>query len=508
MKFSTTIITAALVIPLAFSSCCENKKAATTENSPGESATQPDPAANSLVRINSTIQMWSPAQPWDKSSPTNRRGLGAVLENNRVLTTAEMATNVTYIELENADSTHRLPAKVVAVDYEANLALLEPDNGDTEDFFKDLTPIQLGSAARIGNQVDVWQLEDNGMPLVTKATIQSVDIVSSFADGHYFITYQAKGSMQSAASSFTLPVIHHGKLLGLLSSYNSKDQIIDIIAPEIIQAFLNDTADGNYVGFPSLGIGITSTVDPNFRAWLKLPDDVGGLYVTRVRENSAAAKAGIEKGDVVIDIDGKDIGPRGYYTDEQYGRLFWSHLVRGSHQVGEEIHLTILRNGEKQKITSKLERPGKRLIASHTYDQAPRYLVKGGFIFQELTGTYLKAFGNDWETKAPLNLLDVLASPEDYEEGRNRIVFLSATIPTPATTGYESLRSLIINKVNGDTIADIPTLLKAFQKPGPDGLHTIEFTDGPPKTIYLDAATSDLVDAELLKRGIPALSRE
>jgi len=508
MKFLTTL---AIIFPLAFSSCCENKKPAATANTEDDesvSLQSKDTTAQSFVRINATIQTWSVSQPWDKSAPAKRRALGVLISDTRVLTTAEMATNITYIELENADSTRRLPAKVVAIDYEANLALLEADNGDTEDFFKELKPIELGTSAKIGDKIDVWQLEDNGMPLITEGTIQSVDIVSSFADGHYFLTYEAKGSMQSATSSFTLPVIRNGKLLGLLSSYNSKDQIIDVMTPEIIAAFLADTADDKYLGFPSIGIGISSTVDPNFRTWLKLSDDVGGLYVTRIRKDSAAEKAGIEKGDVVIEINGHDIGRRGYYTDDNYGRLYWSHLIRGSQKVGDKVNLTILREGEEKKVTATLERPGKRLIASYTYDQSPRYLVKGGFIFQELTGTYLKAFGNDWKTKAPLNLLDVLASPEDYEEGRNKLVFLSATIPTPATTGYESMRNYIINKVNGETIADIPSLIKAFQKPGSDGLHTIEFAHGPPKTIYLDAAASDTVDAQLLKRGIPALSRE
>ena len=67
---------------------------------------------------------------------------------------------------------------------------------------------------------------------------------------------------------------------------------------------------------------------------------------------------------------------------------------------------------------------------------------------------------------------------------------------------------VIISKINGKDIADIPSLAKAFQAPGSDGLHTIEFADGSPKIIYLDAAISDMVDVELLKRGIPKLSRE
>lgn len=461
----------------------------------------------SVIRINSTLQSWSPVQPWDKSKPVKRRALGALLKDNRVLTTAEMAADVSYIELENADSTRRLPAKVVAIDYETNLALLAADNGDTQGFFKGLEPLSLSQPAKIGDQIDVWQLEDNGMPLVTQANIRGVDVVSSFAPGHFFLTYEAKASMQSASSSFTLPVVRNGQLLGLLSSYDSKDQIIDVIAPEIIAGFLADASDGEFTGMPSLGIGVSGTVDPNFRRWLKLPEEVGGLYVTRVRKKSPAELAGVLKGDVLISIGGHPIGRRGYYAHKDYGQIFWSHLVRGSHQVGDSLTLTVLRDGKQKKLKASLARTSKQLIPQYTYDQAPNYLVKGGFIFQELSATYLSAFGKDWRSTAPLNLLDALSSPHDYEEGRNTLVFLSATIPTPATTGYERINNQIIRKINGQPIADIPALIKAFQSPGKDGIHTIEFDGGHPKTIYLDAASSDMVDAELLKRGIPRLSR-
>ena len=516
MNTKHRIFTFLFAILFALSSCCDKEKCHSKKSSTKQverstldtSISKTTEIRQSLVRINSTIQVWSASQPWDKSAPKKRRALGALLLNNRVLTTAEMAADATYIELENADNTRIIPAKVVAIDYEANLALLEPDNGDIDSFFEDLKPLSLGSPAKIGDQVDVWQLEDNGMPIVTKAAIQSVDIVSSFANGHFFLTYEAKGSMQSASNSFTVPVIRNGKLLGLLSSYDSKDQIVDIIAPEIIQAFIADTSDDNYVGFPSLGIGISSTVDPNFRDWLKLSDDLGGLYVTKIRKDSAAQKAGLEKGDVIININNKAIGRRGYYTDEQYGRLYWSHLIRGSLKQGDTVDLTILRGGKQKQITATLTRPEEPLVARHTYDQPPVYLIKGGLIFQELTATYLKAFGKDWRTKAPLNLLDIMMTPEDYEEGRNKIVFLSAVIPTPATTGYERLRNFIINKVNGKKIADITSLIDAFKQPGADQLHTIEFAEGPPRTIYLDADMADTIDLELLKRGIPALSRK
>ncbi|MDB4319421.1 hypothetical protein N9964_00535, partial [bacterium] len=81
---------------------------------------------DSVIRVNSTLQGYSPSQPWEKTSPRKRRGLGALLSGNRVLTTSQMVADHIYLELESADSSERVPAKVIAVDYDANLALLAP----------------------------------------------------------------------------------------------------------------------------------------------------------------------------------------------------------------------------------------------------------------------------------------------------------------------------------------------------------------------------------------------
>ena len=83
-------------------------------------------ALNSVVRVNATRQAYNFYQPWQKQNPNSRRGLGAIIDGNRVLVTGEMVANATYIELEKADSGAKATAQVVAVDYEANIALLEP----------------------------------------------------------------------------------------------------------------------------------------------------------------------------------------------------------------------------------------------------------------------------------------------------------------------------------------------------------------------------------------------
>ena len=226
---------------------------------------------SSVVRINSTQQSWNPWQPWEKNAPGKRRALAAIVGPQRVLTTSELVADATFLEFESADGTRFARARVVAVDYEANLALLGPES-ETEgkSFFKGTEPFEITTPRRIGSPLQIVQVEENGSALKTTGTLQSIDLTASFLPGQGFLTYMVKASMQSAASSFSLPVTDGNKLAGVLISYNSKDQICDVTATDIVLRFLKNAANGDYKGFPSLGVVIARTDDSAFRQWLKL----------------------------------------------------------------------------------------------------------------------------------------------------------------------------------------------------------------------------------------------
>ncbi|RYD50197.1 MAG: serine protease [Verrucomicrobiaceae bacterium] len=508
-----------LLLPLLFLSAYDHSQAATAipaaipETTPMPTpgpvpVANPDEILPSVVRINTTQQSWDQAEPWQKNSPGKRRSLGAIVGNGLVLTTAEMAADATYIELESPDGKRLAPAKTVAVDYEANLALLGLTEDSNGKFFDGTKPLEIAAPPKPGDTLDILQVEENGSPLITSGGIQSIDVVSNFLPGQFFLTYEVKASMQSAASSFSLPVLREGKLAGLLTSYDSKDQLSDITATEIVARFVKEGADGNYAGFPLLGISISRTEDPNFRLFLKLSEDGGGLYVSNVRVGGAAEKAGLKKGDVILSIDGHEIDRLGYFEDSHYGRLYWSHLVRGAKASGDKVDLVIQRDGQPQNLSAVLDRRDEvsQLVPAYAFGKAPNFLVKGGLIFQELTKPVLESFGNEWQSRAPLNLLDVYENPQKYESRGRRIVFLSNVIPTPATVGYEPLQSMIVTKVNGKEIKDMKTLIEAFKTPAAEGLHSIEF-DEEKFHVYLDESVSDTVDKQLLQRGLPKLSR-
>ena len=503
---------------LVILNACESKKPepiAKTAPAPQEppapaEATAPSRAdlKTSVVRINSTQQSWNPGQPWEKKPPNQRRALAAIVGPQRVLTTSELVADATYLEFESPDGTHFAQAKVIAVDYEANLALLGPaDETEGKLLFEKTTPLEITAPPKIGQALEILQIEENGQTLLTPGSLQSIDVTSNFLPGHGFLTYLVKASMQSAASSYSLPVVHEGKLTGVLISYNSKDQICDVASTEIISRFLQESADDDYQGFPSLGITIARTEDASFRQWLKLADDQGGIYIQAVRKGGAAETAGVKKGDVLLAIDGQPIDRRGYYQHPHYGGLFWGHLIRGEKSTGESVTLSLLREGQPLELKPVLtrEEESARLVPAYNFGKAPNYLIKGGLVFQELSRPLMEAYGENWQSRAPLNFLDAMENPQKYEDKMNRVVFLSGSIPTPATVGYESLRNLIVRKVNGKEIKDMKSIIAAF-KGSMNERHSIEFAEEN-FTVYLDDAVSTGVDAQLLQRGISRLSR-
>src|ERR1051325_6189688 len=105
--------------------------------SPGESKQKP----LSLVRVNVTGQPYDYFRPWQKKAPISKRALGAVLSQGRVLVTADLVANQNYVELERAESGNRTAANVQVIDYEANLALLEPTD---KKFLDGLPTLELG----------------------------------------------------------------------------------------------------------------------------------------------------------------------------------------------------------------------------------------------------------------------------------------------------------------------------------------------------------------------------
>lgn len=460
-----------------------------------ESKTSPD---KSMVRVNVTSQGFNFGLPWQKLNPGTRRGLGALLPGNRVLVTAELAQDATYVELEIAASGRKLVSKVEAVDYELNLATIVPAD-EPGDFFNGMLPLEIDSKLKPKATLSVWQFENNGEPVTSPLELHRADIGGYFLEDQFFLIFQANGAVQYRAGTFTLPVVHEGKLAGMLIRYNSRDQVADLIPPQMIERFLDDAAVPPYEGVPNFGAKTGQTLDPQLRRFLKLDGIDGGLLVTGTTPGFSAEVAGVKEGDVLLQINGNKLDSRGYYNDPELGLLASSHLFRGGAKVGDIMKLRIVRDGAAMDIDCKMLRrnPSDYLVDPYMFDRGPRYLILGGLLFQELTLNYLQLAGREWRERAPFRLLYAQTNQEEFmKQGRRKLVFLSGVLPAPGTVGYERLRQLIVTKVNDKVINDIKDLAEALNSPI-DGIHKIEFSDHP-KLIHVEAAQAEQDNKEFL----------
>jgi putative serine protease PepD len=95
-----------------------------------------------------------------------------------------------------------------------------------------------------------------------------------------------------------------------------------------------DLMAGKKVSHPALGVSVTEA-------------DGGGALVSNVTANSAAAKAGLQQGDVVTAVDGKPIND----SDDLVG-------VIQAHNVGDRVTIQFTRNGAQKTVTATLAEAG------------------------------------------------------------------------------------------------------------------------------------------------------
>src|SRR5438445_6697036 len=191
----------------------------------------------SLVRVNVTGQPYDYFRPWQKKAPVSKRALGAVLSKGRVLVTADLVTNQNYVELERAESGDKTAANVQVIDYEANLALLEP----TEKSFLDgITPLDIASDTVVGDRLAAWQLEPTGALVATEGLGTTIQATRYQVDVSQFLNYRGSMPVQYRENSYTIPLVKNNKLAGLLLRYDSRAQLVDAIPAPIITHFLKD----------------------------------------------------------------------------------------------------------------------------------------------------------------------------------------------------------------------------------------------------------------------------
>ena len=278
---------------------------------------------------------------------------GFVVTNNHVVAPNQRAT-VEEITITMPDGTE-YEAELVGADAASDLAVLKIKSEATFPFVK----FGDSSEARPGDWVVAI-----GNPFGLKGTVTSGIISAVYRNtgqgGAYDRFIQTDASINRGNSGGPLFDMR-GNVIGINNAiFSPSGGSVGIgfaIPAEIAQPIVNQLKDGMEIERGFLGVSLGPVTDD-------IADSLGlqanrGEIVQSVQDDSAAAEAGLQAGDIITTINGQDV------TSEQTVIFLIANL-----QPGETVPLQVLRNGRTVDLSATL---GKRPTEAELRAQAETF---------------------------------------------------------------------------------------------------------------------------------------
>lgn len=266
---------------------------------------------------------------------------GYILTNNHIVNSTSSssyyqlseATKVT-VNLYGDDTKYE--ATIIGTDSETDLAVIKIKK-------EGLTPAKIGNSDEL--QVGEFVMAI-GNPLgmqnsVTSGIVSALNRVVNDEDGTNYVLIQTDAAINSGNSGGAL-VNSKGEVVGIntlkLSGTGIEGMGFAIPISSTIDVYEQliqyKKVKRPYIGIT--GIDLSETTAEKY----KLPI---GVYIRSVEDFSPAQKANIKAGDVIIQVDGKDV--------ETMAEI---NSIKNSHKVGDELKLKISRDGKELEVAITL----------------------------------------------------------------------------------------------------------------------------------------------------------
>jgi S1-C subfamily serine protease len=455
-----------------------------------------------IVSLQVTHQSFDEHRPWTKGTPNTRIGSAVVLEGNQLLTEAKLIRDAILIQLQKNGGAARVPARVVHVDADIDLALLEVDEPG---FFDDLQPVRFAKSAPGEGTVHLarWR---NQQYETSESQIAGINVRENPTGSitHAFLSL----STDLSNGGWAEPVFDDGELVGLSILQNG--QLASVIPVELLSAYVRIARSDDDTGFPSFRPYWQFGQDPAMAAYLGLTGEPRGVVLRFIPWGSTGCDA-LKPWDLILSVEGHDLDALGNYEHPRYGQLAFQHIVVDSRRTGDVVRFRILRNGKELDLDVELRRnPGADWLIPERRDQsAPPYLIAGGLVLRELDGNYLRSWGDEWRKNAPSDLVQRYDREREFQTAqRRRILLLSRVLPDRYNLGYHELANLALTEINGRSVDSVADADEAFRHPL-GGFHRLKFyRDDLLGEVVLDAAGFEEATGRILSHyGIPARIR-
>ena len=287
-----------------------------------------------------------------------------------------------------------LPAKVIGTDPETDVAVIKIDANN-------LPTVQLGDSDKL--KVGEWVIAIGnpfGLSHTVTAGIVSAKGRSRIGLSEYEDFIQTDAAINFGNSGGPLLNID-GKVIGINSAIFSRSggyMGIGFAIPINMAKYVYDKikTEGKvtrgYMGI--YGDDVSPEMAEHFGV-----KDRKGVLVDKVIENSPANKGGIEKGDIVVKMNGKVVDDWNNFRNE---------VARMA--PGTKINLTVIRDGKEKDVTVELEARESKTASAEAGGKEAKQL---GITVQDLTPELAKQFGYTEEKSGVIVAEVVSSSPAD-----------------------------------------------------------------------------------------------
>lgn len=264
-----------------------------------------------------------------------------------ILTNSHVISNSNSVKVTFTNN-KQVTADVVGSDDYSDIAVLSvnkddilliAETGSSEDMKVGDTTFAVG--APIDSSIYSWSVTRG----ILSGKDRLVEVTSSDNKSTYVMEVLQTDTAINSGNSGGPLCNSNGQVIGITNMKLASSQIEGIgfaIPIEEALKYAESIISGKQISRPYLGITIYDAT--NYYS------NTSGIYIEYVEQNSAADKAGLQKGDKILEVNGKEVSNSSYFKHELY-----------KYDVGEQITIKVERNGKEKEIKITL---GSNNIAS------------------------------------------------------------------------------------------------------------------------------------------------
>lgn len=255
-----------------------------------------------------------------------------------ILTNAHVISNAVNIRVVLAEGKKEYPAKIIGIDRLTDTALIkiEPDFSPTVLPFGDSDKLQMGEVVlAMGNPLGFQHS-------VTSGLISAKERATPHAGDRYVNFLQTDSAINPGSSGGPL-VNLYGEVVGINTAIVEQAQLIGFAIPintakDVMSMLITGKTERGWFGANASPITLEEALELNY-------SDSEGMIIKGVEKGSPAEQSGLKVNDI---ITGFNNGPITNLA------IFRRKLLALS--PGQEIHLTLFRDGKTFEVTSTLAR--------------------------------------------------------------------------------------------------------------------------------------------------------